>query len=118
MIEKSIFYLLYYQKDYGHKRLSTANGKWVLIASLISLVIIYGGKYIQSMPKDFTNIKLTFFTTAVQIFMFIRTMHNATSGTGGSSGVKAQFGLGFYLMIIGFIMLIAFPFMYKGEEQD
>ena len=27
MFEKSNFYLLYYQKDYGHKRLSTTNGK-------------------------------------------------------------------------------------------
>jgi hypothetical protein len=27
MIRKSNFYVLYYQKDYGHKRISTTNGK-------------------------------------------------------------------------------------------
>ncbi len=105
---------LNYKIDY----ISTVNGKWVLIASLVSLVIIYGGKYIPNMPKELKNIKLTFITTAIQIFMFLRTMHNATANYGGGSAVKTHFGLGFYLMIIGFIMLIAFPFIYKGEEQE
>ena len=56
MFEKSNFYLLYYQKDYGHKRLSTTNGKsYCLFRKRIQMNASLKSNYMTSRKSECRN---------------------------------------------------------------
>jgi len=95
--------------------MSSGVGIILLIASVLSLVIIFADK-IPALSK-LDNQKLTLIPTAVSAFIVIGNIVNASSilALGASAGIGL--GIGVWVCIIGLVACVAYPFIYKGEAK-
>lgn len=92
-----------------------ADGVIVALLSIASLLIIFADKLSSKVPffEKLTNQKLTLVTTAISAILLII----AVSSVSKSYGSLTSFGFGFYVMILGLVGAIAYPFLYKGENK-
>lgn len=92
------------------------SGKWELVLSILSLIIIFSENIPYDFFKKFTNMKFTLIPTAIQLILVVNNIFKANGVK--SEGLSYHFGLGFYLMLLGIIALLAFPFVYKQESKE
>ena len=93
-----------------------ADGKWALILSIISLIIIFAENISPTFFKGLTNIKLTLIPTVIQLIMVVDKIFKSSNTN--FDGISHHFGIGFYLMCAGIIILLVFPFLYKQEKKE
>ena len=90
----------------------------VLIFSVITLLMIFADKLADKVAffEKLKNQKLTLIPTVLSALLLIYSVTQASSAMGivGSLGSVA-FGFGFWLIVIGLVACVAYPFLYKGE---
>ena len=91
----------------------------VLILSVVALLIIFSDKLADKVAffGKLKNQKLTLIPTVLSALLLILSITQASSAMGivGSLG-STSFGIGFWLIIVGLVACVAYPFIYKGEE--
>ena len=96
------------------------DGIFVLILAVISLLMIFADKLSEKVPffGKFVNPKLTLIPTVISIILLIIDVSNAT-GSASIYGALAQIslGFGFFVIVLGLIALVAYPFLYKGDSS-
>lgn len=92
-----------------------SDGKWELVLSIVSLIIIFSDKIPLDFLKRVSNMKFTLIPTIIQLIIIINNLSRINRINSGS--ISYHFGIGFYLLIIGIVALFAFPFVYKQEEK-
>lgn len=97
--------------------ISGKDGALALALSCISLVIIFAENISPSFFKGLTNIKITFIPSVVQLLMIVNVIYNMTT-LPVYDDVKWNFGIGFYLMCIGVVLLLIFPCIYKQDKKE
>ena len=92
------------------------DGIFVIILSIIALLMIFADKLAEKVPffSKLTNPKLTLIPTAISAILLVIAI---TSVAGSGYGSLFSFGIGFYLMIIGLVAAVVYPFLYKGESK-
>ncbi len=98
------------------------DGKWVLILSIFSLIIIFAENISPKFFKGLTNVKLTFIPSIIQLLIMLNTIYKANNLSiqmfQDSTEVTWSFQLGFYLMGIGVVLLLIFPILYKQDKNN
>ena len=95
---------------------TTTDGALALALSIFSLVVIFSEKISPKFFKGLTNVKLTLISSIVQLIILLNIIFSA-SKIQHTNEIVWNFGLGFYLMCIGVILSLIFPFIYKKDEQ-
>ena len=97
------------------KLIENTAGKIMLVVGIISLAMVFIDFIISKIPEGkatflskLKNQKLVLIPAAIALILLIVSANQDTYGLG-----KLVFG--FYLLLIGIIALVAYPFMYKGE---
>ena len=97
------------------KLIENTTGKIMLIVGIISLAMIFIDFIISKIPEgkatfllNLRNQKLILIPAAIALILLIVSANQDTYGLG-------KLAFGFYLLLIGIIALVAYPFMYKGE---
>lgn len=97
------------------KLIENTTGKIMLIVGIISLAMIFIDFIIRKIPEgkatfllNLRNQKLILIPAAIALILLIVSANQDTYGLG-------KLAFGFYLLLIGIIALVAYPFMYKGE---
>lgn len=97
------------------KLIENTTGKIMLIVGIISLAMIFIDFIISKIPEgkatfllNLRNQKLILIPAAIALILLIISANQDTYGLG-------KLAFGFYLLLIGIIALVAYPFMYKGE---
>ncbi len=97
------------------KLIENTAGKIMLIVGIISLAMIFIECIISKFPEgkatfllNLRNQKLILIPAAIALILLIVSANQDTYGLG-------KLAFGFYLLLIGIIALVAYPFMYKGE---
>ena len=97
------------------KLIENTAGKIMLIVGIISLAMIFIDFIINKIPEgkatfllNLRNQKLILIPAAIALILLIVSANQDTYGLG-------KLAFGFYLLLIGIIALVAYPFMYKGE---
>lgn len=97
------------------KLIENTAGKIMLIVGIISLAMIFIDFIISKIPEgkatfllNLRNQKLILIPAAIALILLIVSANQDTYGLG-------KLAFGFYLLLIGIIALVAYPFMYKGE---
>jgi len=97
------------------KLIENTTGKIMLIVGIISLAMIFIDFIISKIPEgkatfllNLRNQKLILIPAAIVLILLIVSANQDTYGLG-------KLAFGFYLLLIGIIALVAYPFMYKGE---
>jgi hypothetical protein len=97
------------------KLIESTTGKIMLIVGIISLAMIFIDFIISKIPEgkatfllNLRNQKLILIPAAIALILLIVSANQDTYGLG-------KLAFGFYLLLIGIIALVAYPFMYKGE---
>ena len=97
------------------KLIENTTGKIMLIVGIISLAMIFIDFIISKIPEgkatfllNLRNQKLILIPAALALILLIVSANQDTYGLG-------KLAFGFYLLLIGIIALVAYPFMYKGE---
>lgn len=97
------------------KLIENTTGKIMLIVGIISLAMIFIDFIISKIPEgkatfllNLRNQKLILIPAAIALILLIVSANQDTYGLG-------KLAFGFYLLLIGIITLVAYPFMYKGE---
>lgn len=98
----------------------SADGKWALILSAISLIIIYAENMSPKFFKGLTNVKLTLIPTVIELLMVVNYISkiNRVMKLDVANLINYHFGIGFYLMCAGIVILLVFPFIYKQEKKE
>lgn len=96
------------------KLIENTTGKIMLIVGIISLAMIFIDFIISKIPEgkatfllNLRNQKLILIPAAIALILLIVSANQDTYGLG-------KLAFGFYLLLIGIIALVAYPFMYKG----
>ena len=97
------------------KLIENTTGKIMLIVGIISLAMIFIDFIISKIPEgkatfllNLRNQKLILIPAAIALILLIVSANQDTYGLG-------KLAFGFYLLLIGIIALVAYPFMYKEE---
>lgn len=97
------------------KLIENTTGKIMLIVGIISLAMIFIDFIISKIPEgkatfllNLRNQKLILIPAAIALILLIVSANQDTYGLG-------KLAFGFYLLLIGIIALVAYPFMYKGK---
>lgn len=97
------------------KLIESTTGKIMLIVGIISLAMIFIDFIISKIPEgkatfllNLRNQKLILIPAAIALILLIVSANQDTYGLG-------KLAFGFYLLLIGIIALVAYPFMYKGK---
>lgn len=97
------------------KLIENTAGKIMLIVGIISLAMIFIDFIISKISEgkatfllNLRNQKLILIPAAIALILLIVSANQDTYGLG-------KLAFGFYLLLIGIIALVAYPFMYKGE---
>lgn len=99
-----------------------ADGVYVLILAVITLLIIFSDKLSEKVAffKKMSNVKSVLVPTIISAIILIFDMINAseTLGEVSTSIVKAEisYGIGLWVLWIGLIATAVFPFIYKKDE--
>ena len=92
----------------------------VLLLSVVTLLMIFSDKLADKVAffGKFSNQKLTLVPTVISALLLIFSVTQASSAMGivGSLG-SVSFGIGFWLIIVGLVACVAYPFIYKGENN-
>lgn len=100
LILSNFFIFASYKKE--EVKFIDGDGIIVLIAAVVGLIMLFLCK----------KQKFTLIPTVISALIII---YDASQMADLSSKVK--FGFGFYLSIIGVILAVVYPFLYKGNEQ-
>ena len=92
------------------------DGKWALILSIFSLIVIFAENIAPKFLKGLSNVKITIIPCFVQLLMIVNVLYNAS--TISNSYITYHFGIGFYLMCVGVVLCMVFPFIYKQDKQN
>lgn len=97
------------------KLIENTAGKIMLIVGIISLAMIFIDFIISKIPEgkatfllNLRNQKLILIPAAIALILLIVSANQDTYGLG-------KLAFGFYLLLIGIISLVAYPFMYKAK---
>ena len=97
------------------KLIENTAGKIMLVVGIISLAMVFIDFIISKIPEGkatflskLKNQKLVLIPAAIALILLIVSANQDTYGLG-------KLAFGFYLLLIGIIALVAYPFMYKGE---
>lgn len=97
------------------KLIENTAGKIMLVVGIVSLAMIFIDFIISKIPEGkatflskLRNQKLVLIPAAIALILLIVSANQDTYGLG-------KLAFGFYLLLIGIIALVAYPFMYKGE---
>ncbi len=94
---------------------NTTNGGLTFLLCLFSLMVIASERISPKFFKGLTNVKLTLISSIIQLILLIKIVLDV-SNIQAPDYITYHFGLGFYLMCIGVILCLAFPFIYKQEK--
>lgn len=97
------------------------DGILVFFLAIISLLIVFADKIKSNIPffEKLTNQKLTLIPSIISAILIIINAFSINSQSGNILGaiIKPTLGFGFYVMVIGLVAAIAYPFVYKGENK-
>lgn len=96
------------------------DGIFVLILAIISLLMIFADKLSEKVAffGKLVNPKLTLIPTAISIILLIIDVSNSSGAASiYSSLASVSLGFGFWIMVIGLVALVAYPFLYKGDSK-
>lgn len=92
----------------------------VLILSVVTLLMIFSDKLADKVAffGKLSNQKLTLIPTVISALLLIFSISQASTAMGivGSLG-SVSFGIGFWLIVVGLVACVAYPFIYKGENN-
>ena len=90
-------------------------GILVILASVVGLLVIFSDKLADKFAflEKLKNQKITVITTIISAVLVIINVISLP-GAGGVLG-NVSLGFGFWLMVIGLVASLAYPFVYKGE---
>lgn len=97
---------------------------WItVILSLVALLMIFADKLVDKVPafERFLNQKLTLIPTVISVVILIANLANySASGTAAlvSSLANVTFGIGFWLIVVGLVAAVVYPFLYKGVSTS
>ena len=94
----------------------TSDGGLTFILSIFSLIVIFAENISPKFFKGLTNIKLTLISAIVELLVILRRLYISINTN--YEGISHHFGIGFYLMCIGVVLLLIFPFIYKQENIE
>lgn len=97
--------------------ISGTDGQAALFLSIISLIIIFAENISAKFFKGLTNVKLTYITTVIQLLMIVNILSKKFTMQ-YPDDITVHFQLGFYLMCIGIILLLAFPIVYNQKANS
>lgn len=94
---------------------ATNTGVWVLILAIVNCVIIFADKLSATVPvlEKVSNQKFTLIPTIVAAVLAFVGINSIMSIPMASLAVS--YGFGFWTLIVGFVALVVYPFLYKGE---
>lgn len=95
------------------------DGIFVLILAAISLLMIFADKLAPKVAffAKLVNPKLTLIPTVISVLLLIIDVSNSSGAASTySSLASVSLGFGFWIMVIGVIALVAYPFLYKGDS--
>ena len=102
-----------------------ADGVFVLILTIITLLIIFSDKLSEKVAffKKLSNVKLALIPTIISAIILIFDMINAADIVGDASisslvKVEVSYGIGLWVIWIGLIATAVFPFLYKKSENS
>ena len=86
----------------------------LIIIAIFNFIIIFSDKIIAAVPsipalEKLRNQKLTVGTTVVVAVLFFMSVSKFFG--------LVTFSFGFYVLILGIILSIVYPFLYKGDEN-
>lgn len=91
-----------------------------LILSVITLLVIFSDKLADKVAffEKLKNQKITLIPTVISalLLIFSITQVSSVSGLAGAFGGSISLGFGFWLIVIGLVACVAYPFLYKGEN--
>ena len=97
------------------KLIENTAGKIMLIVGIISLAMVFIDFIISKIPEGkatfllkLKNQKLVLIPAGIALILLIVSANQDTYGLG-------KLAFGFYLLLIGIISLVAYPFMYKAK---
>ena len=92
-------------------------GILVLAASVFSLLVIFSDKLAGKIAffEKLQNQKLVLIASIVSAVLVIINAISVPGSIGGFGSIT--FGFGFWLIVIGLVANIAYPFLYKGETK-
>lgn len=97
-------------------------GWLTLILSVIALLMIFADKLEEKVPffANLANQKFTLIPTAISAIILIINLQNYTS-SGASALVSslgaASFSIGFWIIVVGLVAAVVYPFLYKGDSK-
>ena len=100
LILSNFFVFASYRKE--EVKFIEGDGIIVLIAAVVALIMLFLCK----------KQKFTLIPTVIAALVIVYDAYNMSDYSS-----RVSFGLGFYLAIIGAILSIAYPFLYKGTES-
>lgn len=92
-------------------------GILVLVASIFSLLVIFSDKLVAKVPffEKLQNQKLALIAAIVSA---VAVLINALSLPGSTGGLGTiSLGFGFWVMVVGVVASVAYPIIYKGENN-
>ncbi|MBO6232482.1 MAG: hypothetical protein J6N78_00205 [Clostridia bacterium] len=88
----------------------------VLACSILSLLVIFSDK-LADKAAFFEKLKNQKIVAIASIVSAVLVIINAVSVPGSAGGFgKVSLGFGFWIIVVGLVAAIAYPFLYKGEN--
>ncbi len=93
-----------------------SDGIVVLILAIVALIMIFADKLEDKVAffGKLKNPKLTLIPVAISALLLIISV-SQVSGSG--YGAFFSFGIGFWLLVIGLVAAVVYPFLYKGDAN-
>ena len=95
-----------------------ADGIIAIILCVIGLLMIFADKLSDKVTffGKLVNPKLTLIPTVLTAILLIIDM-SSVSGSGLGALANISWGFGFWVIVIGLVAAVAYPFVYKGENK-
>lgn len=88
------------------------DGVFIIVAAIVAAIFIY-------MKKGKWNYVPAFISAAIAIYDVIQANNNANSvKLGFLVKIEVQYGIGFFMIILGAIAVAAYAFLYKEESEE
>jgi len=96
---------------------SAPDGGLTFLLTIFSLIVILSENISPKFFKGLTNVKLTLISSIIQALVIINILFQV-SKIQPTDDITWNFGLGFYLMCIGVLLCLIFPFVYKQNKKE